>query len=113
MIARAVSLLLLLYLLGFILFAFTLGKPAKADAPSTDAAVVLTGGYVSLTFPALERARGVVWLVVGTDKADALARLVAGDASIPAGRVPQAHALAIAGDVLGKVAKLRSRDLAP
>ena len=44
MIARAVSLLLLLYLLGFVLFAFTLGKPAKAGAPATDAVVVLTGG---------------------------------------------------------------------
>lgn len=44
MITRLGSLLLLLYALGFILFAFTLGKPAKADAPPTDAAVVLTGG---------------------------------------------------------------------
>jgi len=44
MIARALSLLLLLYALGFILFAFTLGKPARADAPKTDAVVVLTGG---------------------------------------------------------------------
>ena len=70
---------------------------------------------LSLTFPALERARGVVWLVTGPDKAEALARLLAADASIPAGRVPQARALtiAVAGDVLGKVAKLRSRDLAP
>ncbi|MFL6752403.1 MAG: YdcF family protein [Sphingomicrobium sp.] len=44
MIARAASLLLLAYALGFILFAFTLGKPAKAGAGTTDAAVVLTGG---------------------------------------------------------------------
>lgn len=44
MIARAASLLLLLYALGFVLFAFTLGKPARATAISTDAAVVLTGG---------------------------------------------------------------------
>ena len=44
MIFRAVSLLLLAYLLGFVLFAVTLGSPAGADSPRTDAAVVLTGG---------------------------------------------------------------------
>jgi len=44
MIARGVALLLLLYLLGFILFSFTLGKPASASVPASDAAVVLTGG---------------------------------------------------------------------
>ena len=32
MIARAASLLLLLYALGFVLFAFTLGRPASATA---------------------------------------------------------------------------------
>lgn len=44
MIARGASLLLLGYALGFMLFAFTLGKPAPATAAPTDAAVVLTGG---------------------------------------------------------------------
>jgi uncharacterized SAM-binding protein YcdF (DUF218 family) len=44
MIARLASLLLLLYALGFVLFAVTLGRPAKEDQPKTDAAVVLTGG---------------------------------------------------------------------
>ena len=44
MIARFGSLLLLLYALGFVFFAFTLGKPATARAKPTDAAVVLTGG---------------------------------------------------------------------
>ena len=44
MITRLGSLLLLLYALGFVLFAFTLGKPAPATAAPTDAAVVLTGG---------------------------------------------------------------------
>ena len=44
MISRFVSLLLLAYLLGFVIFAFTLGKPAPASAAATDAAVVLTGG---------------------------------------------------------------------
>ena len=44
MISRIASLLLLLYALGFVIFAFTLGKPASAKADATDAAVVLTGG---------------------------------------------------------------------
>ena len=44
MIYRLGSLLLLIYTLGFVLFAFTLGKPAPAKAAATDAAVVLTGG---------------------------------------------------------------------
>jgi uncharacterized SAM-binding protein YcdF (DUF218 family) len=44
MIGRFVSFLLLLYAIGFLLFAFTLGRPAPADAAATDAAVVLTGG---------------------------------------------------------------------
>jgi uncharacterized SAM-binding protein YcdF (DUF218 family) len=44
MIARATALLLLLYALGFVLFAFTLGKPAAGGEAATDGAVVLTGG---------------------------------------------------------------------
>ena len=44
MISRIVSLVLLAYALGFVLFAFTIGRPAPADAQPTDAAVVLTGG---------------------------------------------------------------------
>ena len=44
MITRLGSLFLLLYALGFVLFAFTLGKPASAKVETTDAAVVLTGG---------------------------------------------------------------------
>lgn len=42
MIVRAFSLFLILYVLGFMLFAVTLGRPA--DGTKTDAAVVLTGG---------------------------------------------------------------------
>lgn len=44
MITRVASLIVLTYALGFVLFAFTLGKPAPARAAATDAAVVLTGG---------------------------------------------------------------------
>jgi uncharacterized SAM-binding protein YcdF (DUF218 family) len=44
MISRLVSFVVLLYAVGFVLFAFTLGRPAPATAAATDAAVVLTGG---------------------------------------------------------------------
>jgi len=42
---------------------------------------------MTLTYPALDRARERLWLVTGSDKAGVLARLRDADASIPAGRV--------------------------
>ena len=44
MIARLLSFLAILYVLGFALFAVTLGEPAPKDAPKADAIVVITGG---------------------------------------------------------------------
>ena len=44
MISRLVSFVVLVYAVGFVVFAFTLGRPAPANTGSTDAAVVLTGG---------------------------------------------------------------------
>jgi 6-phosphogluconolactonase len=46
-------------------------------------------GYrrMTLTYPALEAAGEIVWLVTGESKRDALSRLLAGDVSIPAARV--------------------------
>ncbi len=43
MITRALSLFLILYALGFILFSVTLGRPALDDAEQVDAVVVITG----------------------------------------------------------------------
>lgn len=42
---------------------------------------------MTLTYPELSAARQILWLVTGPAKSDALARLSAGDRSIPAGRV--------------------------
>jgi 6-phosphogluconolactonase len=66
-----------------------------------DRDVAVTGEYqgrrrMTLTYPALNRARRALWLVTGEDKADALARLRAGDTSIPAVRVDAAGALILA-----------------
>jgi 6-phosphogluconolactonase len=50
---------------------------------------------MTLTLPVLARARRVLWLVTGAAKAPILARLLDGDASIPAGRVPRERAIAV------------------
>jgi 6-phosphogluconolactonase len=42
---------------------------------------------MTLTYPELAAARKVLWLVIGEGGREPLARLLAGDASIPAGRV--------------------------
>ena len=42
---------------------------------------------MTLTYPALESARQILWLVTGPSKREALSKLLAGDDSIPAGRV--------------------------
>jgi 6-phosphogluconolactonase len=42
---------------------------------------------LTLTYPAIDAARRLLWLVSGADKREALARLRAGDRSIPAGRI--------------------------
>jgi 6-phosphogluconolactonase len=67
----------------------------------TDADVALTGVYqgrrrMTLTYPPLNRARRVLWLVTGEDKAAMLVRLRRGDPSIPAGRVRQDDAVVLA-----------------
>jgi 6-phosphogluconolactonase len=66
-----------------------------------DTDVALTGIYqkrrrMSLTYPIINRSRHVLWLVTGSEKAGMLARLQAGDVSIPAGRVSRDHALVLA-----------------
>src|SRR6202045_4879048 len=67
----------------------------------TDADVALTGVYqgrrrMTLTYPVLNRARRIVWLITGVEKAEMLARLGRGDRSIPAGRIDQHQALVLA-----------------
>ncbi|HEY7321615.1 MAG TPA: 6-phosphogluconolactonase [Candidatus Binatia bacterium] len=67
----------------------------------TDADVALTGVYqdrrrMTLTYPMLNRSRHILWLVTGSDKVDALARLRAGDTSMPGGRIQQDRALVLA-----------------
>jgi 6-phosphogluconolactonase len=67
----------------------------------TDRDVAITGEYqgrrrMTLTYPALDRARRVLWLVTGAGKVDMLVRLRAADPTIPAGRVSQLSATILA-----------------
>jgi 6-phosphogluconolactonase len=57
-----------------------------------DRDVALTNLYMglprmTLTYPVLNRARALLWLITGKEKRDALSRLQSHDESIPAGRV--------------------------
>jgi 6-phosphogluconolactonase len=67
----------------------------------TDSEVALTGIYqgrrrMTLTYPILNRARSILWLVTGKDKVAALARLREGDVTIPAGQIQRDNALVLA-----------------
>jgi 6-phosphogluconolactonase len=74
--------------------------PGDAVLRVTDADVGLTATYMghrrmTLTYPMLNRARRILWLATGGEKSEMLARLRAADASIPAGRVEQVHAIVL------------------
>jgi 6-phosphogluconolactonase len=67
----------------------------------TDRDVAVTGVYqkrrrMTLTYPILNRARCVLFLVNGAEKVEPLQRLVSGDTSIPAGRVERDKAVVLA-----------------
>jgi 6-phosphogluconolactonase len=75
--------------------------PGDAVLEVTDTDVALTGIYqgrrrMTLTYPALNGARRVLWVVTGSEKMAMLRRLRDGDASIPAGRVRREQALVLA-----------------
>ena len=67
----------------------------------TDVDVALTGVYqgrrrMTLTYPVIDRARRILWLVTGSEKVGVLARLRKGDPSIPAGSISQDRAVVLA-----------------
>jgi len=75
--------------------------PGDATLQVIDADVAVSGLHkgrrrMTLTFPAIDRARCILWLVTGAGKAAALERLRAGDRSIPAGCVRSDHAVLFA-----------------
>ena len=75
--------------------------PGDAALDVTDSEVAPTGVYqgrrrMTLTYPMLNRARRVLWVVTGSEKVEMLRRLRDGDLSIPAGRVRREQALLLA-----------------
>jgi 6-phosphogluconolactonase len=75
--------------------------PGDPVLEMNDADVATTGLHagrrrLTLTYPVLDRARRILWLVTGVDKAPVLPRLLAGDRAIPAGRVRADRAVLLA-----------------
>src|SRR5215510_11772460 len=73
-----------------------------------DADVALTAVYqgrrrMTLTYPIINRARQVLWLVTGKDKAEIFGRLRDGDTSIPGGRIEKEHASMIADQLAADI----------
>ena len=67
----------------------------------TNSDVAVTGVYMgrrrmTLTYPVINRARRILWLVTGDDKVDAFKRLKAADPSVPGGRISQTQAVVLA-----------------
>jgi 6-phosphogluconolactonase len=63
--------------------------------------VAPTGVYqgrrrLTLTYPTINRARKILWLITGAEKVPMLARLLKADPSIPSGRVRQENASVLA-----------------
>jgi 6-phosphogluconolactonase len=76
----------------------------------TDSDVALTAVYqgrrrMTLTYPMLNRARRILWLVTGNDKVNALARLREGDMSIPGGRIQRDQAMVLADQAAAPIEK--------
>lgn len=80
----------------------------------SDADVALTGIYqgrrrMTLTYPVLNRARRVLWVVTGGEKVEMLGRLLDGDETIPAGRVRREQALLLADrEAAGRLASAQA-----
>jgi 6-phosphogluconolactonase len=75
--------------------------PGDPVLETHNADVAVTGVYqghprMTMTYPILNRARRILWLVTEGEKAGMLLRLCNGDPSIPAGRVSQDAALLLA-----------------
>jgi 6-phosphogluconolactonase/glucosamine-6-phosphate isomerase/deaminase len=66
-----------------------------------DRDVAITGPYqnrkrMTLTYPMINRAAKILWLVTGASKANPLGQMLASDRSIPAGRIEQSRAILLA-----------------
>ncbi len=75
--------------------------PADSVLEVDELRVAMTGGHyqghrrMTLTYPALSAARQILWLVLGEKAQEPLARLLAGDTTIPAGLVENDNMLLV------------------
>ena len=81
----------------------------------TNADVALTSIYqerrrMTLTYPVINRARRVLWLVTGGEKVEMLERLRNADTSIPAGRVCSQGALVLADKAAGQQCSIENKE---
>lgn len=72
--------------------------PGDAALDITDAEVAISGIHhgwrrMTLTYPIINRARAILWLVTGEQKSAVVSRLLRGDNTMPAGRITNAPAL--------------------
>lgn len=82
--------------------------PGDAVLDVVDRDVAMTGLYqkrlrMTLTYPLLNRARKILWVATGAEKAEMLQRLRAGDRSIPAGKVTSAAVSVLADAAAAKL----------
>jgi 6-phosphogluconolactonase len=67
----------------------------------TDKDVAATGIYqgrhrLTLTYPVINRARKILWMITGGEKKEMVQRMLDADLSIPAGHISQEHAMVLA-----------------
>jgi len=78
--------------------------PGDPVGEVSDRRVALTAGEyqghrrMTLTYPAIDAARQILWLVTGPSKREPLRQLLAGDESIPAGRVRNENMVIVADE---------------
>jgi 6-phosphogluconolactonase len=80
--------------------------PGDAVLDVVDRDVAMTGVYqkrrrMTLTYPVIRRARKILWVATGAEKAEMLVKLCAGDVSIPAGRLRREADLLLADQPAG------------
>jgi len=77
--------------------------PADPVLQVIDSDIGVTGFYqgrkrMTLTYPVINRARQILWVVTGTEKVKPLDQLLNGDNSIPGGRIRRNKALILADE---------------
>ena len=80
--------------------------PGDPDLQVVDSDTGVTGLYqgrkrMTLTYPVINRARQILWVVTGSEKAKPLGQLLNADSSIPGGRIRRDNALVLADEAAG------------